>query len=317
VTQTSPGESHVGNGGARSAGADLAFTDAGLTWNEAAFFFRHQDTRMFGFLHEPSPRAPRSRGHGLVFCPALAEEAGLTQRVCVDFARFLSERGYHVLRFDHRGNGDSEGDFEDATPDTWIADIRRAIAVLRERASVRVGLLGLRVGATLAALAAAEEPDVEPLILWEPVVELREYLAKFLRMQVMMDNVSAGKVVTTQDQLSDDIRQGRSVDVMGYRLSPRCVRELHDIELVESIGGTRAPTLLVTISRRSRRRKDIDALLHTRQQRGRTVEYLQISEQPFWLSPADGWQELRAWRGHDELFRRTADWLDTCSDDHG
>ena len=56
-------------------------------------------------------------------------------------------------------------------------------AVEELQASLRlpaVCLIGLRLGASLAALAACGRSDVEALVLWEPVTDGREYVEELL-----------------------------------------------------------------------------------------------------------------------------------------
>ena len=117
------------------------------------FFFANGTYRLFGILHVPEKR---SRGTGYVLCYPFAEERLWAQRVYVDFARELARRGDPVLRFDFMGNGDSEGTFEEADVETWLSDIACAVRTLKAKAPGLddVGLIGLRFGATLAALAA-------------------------------------------------------------------------------------------------------------------------------------------------------------------
>ena len=55
-------------------------------------------------MQSPSPCAA-----AFVFCHPLTEEKLWTHRVFVTFARELAAAGHTVLRFDYRGNGDSDG----------------------------------------------------------------------------------------------------------------------------------------------------------------------------------------------------------------
>ena len=125
---------------------------------ETPFFFPNADYQLFGVLHEPENQTQRT---GFVFCSPFAEEKLWTHRVFVSFAREMAHRGYFVLRFDYMGHGDSEGDFEDSTIESRLSDIKCAVRTLKEKTKngATVGLLGLRLGATLAALVAENETD--------------------------------------------------------------------------------------------------------------------------------------------------------------
>ena len=67
----------------------------------------------------------------------------------------------------------------DADLATWEADIELAMEELRDIVgSARMTLIGLRLGATLAARVAARRPrDVDNLALWDPIVSGPDYLA--------------------------------------------------------------------------------------------------------------------------------------------
>lgn len=90
----------------------------------------------------------------------------------------LAAVGFHVLRFDYFGTGDSAGDLTDASVATWEEDVRTALHELMAMSgAARVGLVGLRFGAMLAnRVAATEFAEVDQLLLWDPVVNGNAYL---------------------------------------------------------------------------------------------------------------------------------------------
>jgi pimeloyl-ACP methyl ester carboxylesterase len=90
----------------------------------------------------------------------------------------LERQGYASLRFDYRCTGDSAGDEANARLEDWVEDVATAASEAMQRAGVsRVVLCGVRLGATLATLAAASgHLRVRQLVLWDPVIEGRPYL---------------------------------------------------------------------------------------------------------------------------------------------
>lgn len=92
-------------------------------------------------------------------------------------ASLLSQRGFHVLRFDYSCTGDSAGDSADAQLVDWRRDIATAVAELKDIAGVsQVSIIGLRLGASLAAIATTEGLAIRDLILWEPVIKGESYV---------------------------------------------------------------------------------------------------------------------------------------------
>jgi len=132
--------------------------------------------RLFGLHHAPDPRMARSTG--VILCNPLGHEAMCAHRTYRHLAERLATAGFHALRFDYHGTGDSSGD--DDEPDrvrAWLESIDAAASELRAAAGVdAVALVGLRFGATLAAVAAARRRDVESLVLWAPSPTGRAYL---------------------------------------------------------------------------------------------------------------------------------------------
>lgn len=131
---------------------------------------------LFGVFHAPEPAA--RTGCAVLLCNPFGQEAVRSQRVFRVLADRFARTGSATLRFDYFGTGDSDGEDADASLDTWCADIARADAALRERTgSTRVCWLGLRLGATLAALASARTAaPPERLILWDPIIDGHAWL---------------------------------------------------------------------------------------------------------------------------------------------
>jgi pimeloyl-ACP methyl ester carboxylesterase len=82
-----------------------------------------------------------------------------------------------VLRFDYSGTGDSWGDLSDASIDQWVADVGAAVREMEMSGATEISLVGLRLGATLAALSACEQQSVRKVVLWEPVLDGARYVA--------------------------------------------------------------------------------------------------------------------------------------------
>ncbi|HSI04572.1 MAG: alpha/beta fold hydrolase [Myxococcota bacterium] len=110
-------------------------------------------------------------------CSPAPQEYMRTHWAMRRLASLLSQRGFHVLRFDYSCTGDSAGESRDAALADWRRDIGLATAELKDMSGVNhVSVVGLRLGATLAAQATAEGVVVRDLVLWEPVVKGDEYV---------------------------------------------------------------------------------------------------------------------------------------------
>jgi pimeloyl-ACP methyl ester carboxylesterase len=125
-----------------------------------------------GWLH------PAAGGRGVVLCSAFGYEELCSRRTMYELAQSIARAGLPVLRFDYHGTADSAGSGEDADRvATWIRNIGAAIDVLRHETGVAdVALVGLRLGALLAAHAAAKRGDVAALALLAPPSSGRAYV---------------------------------------------------------------------------------------------------------------------------------------------
>lgn len=140
-------------------------------------FFGDSARPLFG-VHTPS--ASGLGETGVVICPPMGQEGLRAYRTLRLLADQLALAGAEVLRFDFFGTGDSAGDVREGRPSIWLENVRSASQHLRELAPVRrVVLVGLRLGGTLALLA--EVPATSRVILWDPILDSRDYITELNR----------------------------------------------------------------------------------------------------------------------------------------
>ena len=138
------------------------------------FYFGRADRPLFGAYH---PAGTPGVGRAVVLCYPVAGEYLRAHRAFRQLTNLLVRGGIHVLRFDYFGTGDSAGDAEDATVEGWLEDVGTAVTELKDSTGLdRVWLAGLRVGATLSALASQDRQDVAGLVLWDPIASGRAWL---------------------------------------------------------------------------------------------------------------------------------------------
>jgi uncharacterized protein len=129
-----------------------------------------QERRLFA-AYEPAAVKDRP-ARAAVLCHPWGAEYVYAHRSMRQLAVKLSACGVHTLRFDYFGTGDSGGEDAEADPDAAVADIETAAEGLQDMLGVaRVALIGLRLGATLAARAAVRGKEhVDALVLWDPII---------------------------------------------------------------------------------------------------------------------------------------------------
>lgn len=190
---------------------------------ETPFFFARDGARLFGMLHAPA--SPTS-GTAFLMSHPFAEEKLWSHRVFVSVARALVQRGHAVMRFDYMGAGDSSGMTSETSLATHLADLSAALDTLLRRTQrvERVGIVGCRLGATIAALFAEqaatgrEQLRGAPLILWDPVIDGQSYFQDVLRSNLTTQLAVYGKVQENREVLQEKIRNGGTVNVDGYEI---------------------------------------------------------------------------------------------------
>ena len=143
--------------------------------NEEPVTFESGEHRLHGVLHrsdKSSDGAP-----AVIFMSGWSGCRLGPHRMFVKTARRLSAEGYHCLRFDFAGRGDSDGETADTTIASMSDDVGSAMDFLEQRlGSKNVVLLGICSGGKVAISRASQDERVKKLVLWsaEPMGQLAE-----------------------------------------------------------------------------------------------------------------------------------------------
>ena len=112
-----------------------------------------------------------------VVCPSMGLEAAYSTRAFRDLAHRLARARWAALRFDYAATGDSVGSWTDpGLVAEWLGNVRLAIDFARGLGAARVGVVGMRLGATLAAAELARGEPVDDVVLWDPCASGRSFL---------------------------------------------------------------------------------------------------------------------------------------------
>lgn len=239
---------------------------------EEPFFFGAEQS-LFGVYYPP---ADTGQQIGVVVCHPWGQEYIRAHRACHQLALRLSNLGVPALRFDYYGTGDSAGEDEEASVQRSLESIATAIEELRTRSGVtRVALVGMRLGATLAALAGPQHPDVERVVLWEPLVNGAEYLEELKawhsrNMLYFLGNIkdSGPKTVT---------------EILGFALSQQMVSEMGAINL---LGNTAKPADQVLVIEREKLATTTELCQHLKDG-GAAIVYHQVDAPQMWTENPD------------------------------
>jgi uncharacterized protein len=192
---------------------------------------------LFGFYHPAT--GDRRSDAAVLICSPIAHEHIRAHRALRFLAVQLARVGFDVLRFDYFAVGDSAGESHQASVARWRADVVAAAEELRALSGVRpLSVLGVRFGATLAA--TADLPPLEHLVLWDPVLNGRHYLAQLEK--------------THQSMLVDPRcfqrprREPTGHDLLGFPYPPNLRAQIAECDLMQLAGWPSRRVTLVQAS---------------------------------------------------------------------
>ncbi|MFM0203768.1 esterase [Paraburkholderia fungorum] len=176
-----------------------------------------------------------------MLCSPFGYEALCAYRGWSELAEALAAgAGIPALRFDYPGTGDSKGNEEDPHLfRAWIDSIKAAAAYLRAATGVeRLIFCGVRLGATLAAIAADEMGGVDSLVMVAPVITGKRYVRELgMQHQSWLSTPNGLQVAQSNDD-------GRAVGAYGFQLYPDTLEQLAAVDLEKHAGHVARRVLL-------------------------------------------------------------------------
>jgi pimeloyl-ACP methyl ester carboxylesterase len=236
-------------------------------------YFGSRERLLFG-LYTPA-RSGAVSSRAVVLCAPFGQEYLRAHRSLRQLAVMLADVGYHVLRFDYFGTGDSAGELSEADVAGWEDDIRTAIDELRDTCNARrVSLVGLRLGAALAARVAARSgADVDAVVLWDPIVDGGRYVRGLLQ------DATNGRRPPRGRPDADG-----ACEVLGFSLSAALAREIGGVNLHDVVASMPARALVLV--------SDFDsaAALQAMPPRadGSRIASELVKSEPVWVKSDDG-----------------------------
>jgi len=246
---------------------------------------------------------------GIVICQPIAEEKTRVKRVMVNAARYLCSKGYPVILFDYLGDGDSGGRFEDATLKSRVSDALCAVSVLKSEANCGVcGFLGLRLGATIASLAALQYKQSAFLILWEPVIRGSDFISDWLKTHLSSQLVQYKKIVYNRNRLEEMLSTGQSLEVEGYIMSSIFYKQLKELNLLNIGFDISSPALIVEIASNKLGIKEEIYQFFTKYKANSDLSHYLLVNKNF------DWANMKFYNPlPDNLFKLTFEWIRSLS----
>lgn len=144
-----------------------------------------------------------------------------------DLEFLMGSKGYHTLRFDFRGCGESDGGSQNFTLGAACEDFQAVLYWARAKGYKRFLYIGDGIGATIAIMNV--DIDVKALLLLWPVLDLDLYCKHSLDIQSISDA---------------EVARG-FVDKNGLKISVGFLRELNKIDILYALKEIFVPTMLI------------------------------------------------------------------------
>ena len=206
-----------------------------------------------------------------VYCHPLFDERKCGHRFSYQLSQAFAAKGLTLERFDYRGTGEADGDFEEVTLET----LRRDVAEFAGGGDV--SLIGVRLGASLAfEYAARGEGRVEKLVLIEPVIDGAEYVDYLCRKQRIKDVMTGRSDVEGEDD--------GFVNIEGFKTRLELVEQIKGFALaLAAVTNLSKPDVfIVQVSRSSTIRGDISRFVGSLNGFGCRVSVESFSLPSFW-----------------------------------
>lgn len=197
------------------------------------FIFRGPQRQLYGSHNRPEN--PAEHSSAILICNSFFHEYERSHKAMRQLAVQLARAGYHVMRFDYYGTGDSAGHGEDGSIVQWQRDTQDAS---QECTSVSgknsLALFGIRLGAMLAAREAFANEKVERLVLYAPVVDIDGLFAEWLDVQRSHDRIHNVRLTN-----------GLEKEVLGYPLTTTLKCELREEVIVPEVSVSLRAVLVI------------------------------------------------------------------------
>ncbi len=183
-------------------------------------FFGDEDQRLFGMMHIPGSDIKQQ---AILLCPSIGHEYMRLHRGFQMLAVELARLGYHVLRFDWTGFGDSEGTPAEVSLDIWRSNVKTAAQFLRAQSGCdTITLVGARLGAPLMLDAGLE--NIDKIVMLDPVCSGADYLNYLDELhQYAMRNLDRYRYVQ---------RKSNKWERFGYTYSEQLIDGLTAVDIV-------------------------------------------------------------------------------------
>lgn len=213
-------------------------------------------------------------------------------RLFVKAARYFTEKGYAVFRFDFSGCGESDGDYADVTVTKQLSEVQAVlnyVSMLPEIDANNIILIGHSLGGAVASLTAAVDCRIRKLILWSPVGKPYKDITGILGENAMKTAALNGVV-----------------DYHGFYVSQSFLTDLKNHHPLEAIRSYQEAALII----HAQQDKDIPKEHAARYSASLQQRLVPDRVNTHYIEDAD--HTFSSYTFENELFMKSTEWLGDC-----
>jgi carboxylesterase len=169
---------------------------------------------------------------------------GDTPQTLTALARHLHSSGYAVSVPRYPGHGTTVEDFFASRAEEWIGEARRAFVELRASAD-SISIVGLSMGAALAAALAEEFTDVRCIVLLAPYLKVPLWIRTAVALRWLWSPFLRTVNAQHPDSVQDPVARGKG---LAYGVvNARVMRELERAVDIgwDALPGVKTPALVI------------------------------------------------------------------------
>lgn len=156
--------------------------------------FPFNNFNLSGAIHFPA--SIEEKTPTLIFVHGFVGSKVGEHRLFVKAARYFSELGFSVFRFDFSGCGESDGDYRSVTVTQQIRELQAAIDYISTYDVVdekQITVIGHSLGGAVSSLTAAIDNRINKLILWSPVARPFKDITRITGLHAVESAIQYGK----------------------------------------------------------------------------------------------------------------------------
>jgi len=157
-------------------------SEFGLKYQDVRFSSREDNVKLSGwYIPAGNSKAIVIQSHGYQGSRTKAKPS-------LPVTQVLVKKGISVLMFDYRASGESEGSLV-TVGDLEQRDLLGAFDYAKSLGYKNIGIIGYSMGASTAAVMAANESGIKSVVLDSPFADLKEYLDVNLSVWTKLPNI--------------------------------------------------------------------------------------------------------------------------------